>query len=108
MPLGAKIIKVCDAIDAMLSDRPYRPALTLDHVKEELAKYAGQQFDPGIVTSVLQSQILEAHVEAIQNQLHAGEERLEREMRPRKDGPGSSVRPRRATAYGYLANIPTP
>lgn len=61
IPLGAKIIKVCDAIDAMLSDRPYRSALSLHQVKEQLVTYAGIQFDAGIVQAVVESSVLEDH-----------------------------------------------
>ncbi len=61
IPLGARIIKVCDAIDAMLSDRPYRKALQLDKVREQLTKYAGTQFDPDVVEIVVRSTVLEEH-----------------------------------------------
>lgn len=61
IPLGAKIIKVCDAIDAMLSDRPYRSALSLQQVKEQLITYAGIQFDEGVVRCVAESSVLEDH-----------------------------------------------
>ncbi|MDQ7826369.1 MAG: GAF domain-containing protein [Candidatus Eremiobacteraeota bacterium] len=53
IPLGARIISVADALDAMLSDRPYRKALTLDQAKKELARCAGEQFDPGAVRACL-------------------------------------------------------
>lgn len=58
IPLGAKIIAVCDAVDAMLSDRPYRSALTLSAVREQLTAHAGGQFDPGIVEALLASDLL--------------------------------------------------
>jgi putative nucleotidyltransferase with HDIG domain len=61
IPLGAKIIKVCDAIDAMLSDRPYRTALSLPQVKEQLITYAGSQFDVEIVSTVIKSDVLQQH-----------------------------------------------
>lgn len=61
IPIGAKIIKVCDAIDAMLSDRPYRSALSLDQVREQLTTYAGTQFDARIVERIMRSDILERH-----------------------------------------------
>jgi putative nucleotidyltransferase with HDIG domain len=65
IPLGAKIIKVCDAIDAMLSDRPYRSALSLPQVKEQLITYAGIQFDPDVVRCVVRSTVLEDHQEDV-------------------------------------------
>ena len=49
IPMGAKIIMTCDAIDAMLSDRPYRRALTLEQVREQLAVNSGTQFAPEVV-----------------------------------------------------------
>ena len=55
IPLGARIIMVADTIDAMTTDRPYRKALTLSKALDEMAKYAGQQFDPRIVELVLKS-----------------------------------------------------
>jgi putative nucleotidyltransferase with HDIG domain len=61
IPLGARIIKVCDAIDAMLSDRPYRKALKISEVKEQLVTYAGIQFDVEVVSACLQENILEEH-----------------------------------------------
>jgi putative nucleotidyltransferase with HDIG domain len=61
IPLGAKVISISDAIDAMLSDRPYRRALPLDSVREELRTYAGIQFDSRLVEVVVSSSILEEH-----------------------------------------------
>lgn len=61
IPLGAKIIKVCDAIDAMLSDRPYRKALPLPVVRKQLIKYRGLQFDAALVDLVISSSVLEDH-----------------------------------------------
>ena len=52
IPIGAKIIAVADAFDAMTSDRPYRRALPLGVVLEELDKHKGTQWDP-TVTEVL-------------------------------------------------------
>jgi diguanylate cyclase (GGDEF)-like protein/PAS domain S-box-containing protein len=50
IPLGARIIAVCDAYDAMVSDRPYRPARAPQEAMAELRRCAGRQFDPEIVT----------------------------------------------------------
>ena len=49
IPLPSRIILVSDTIEAMTSDRPYRKALPLDAVREELSKYSGTQFDPACV-----------------------------------------------------------
>jgi HD-GYP domain-containing protein (c-di-GMP phosphodiesterase class II) len=49
IPLGARIIAVADAFDAMTSDRVYRAALSTDEALAELRKGRGTQFDPQIV-----------------------------------------------------------
>jgi HD-GYP domain-containing protein (c-di-GMP phosphodiesterase class II) len=49
IPLGSRIIAVCDAFDAMTSERPYRPAISVDAALEELRSNAGTQFDAAIV-----------------------------------------------------------
>jgi diguanylate cyclase (GGDEF)-like protein len=49
IPVGARIIAVCDAFDAMLSNRPYSPAKTTHEALAELRRCAGTQFDPSIV-----------------------------------------------------------
>ena len=49
IPLGARIVAVCDAYDAMVSDRPYRRALPSEEAIQELTRCAGTQFDPAVV-----------------------------------------------------------
>jgi putative two-component system response regulator len=49
IPLGARIIAVVDAYDAMVSDRPYRDALSQSIALERLQAGAGTQFDPTLV-----------------------------------------------------------
>lgn len=53
IPLGARIVGVCDALDAMVSDRPYRSAMAPQTALGELARCAGTQFDPEVVAAVL-------------------------------------------------------
>lgn len=65
IPLLSRIIHVCDAIDAMLSDRPYRSALSLDQVRSELESHSGTQFDPEIARLVIRTNILEQHAEEV-------------------------------------------
>jgi len=49
IPLGARIFSLADAMDAMISDRPYRKALPMSHAREEIRRCGGTQFDPKIV-----------------------------------------------------------
>lgn len=49
IPLGARIISVCDAFDAMTTDRAYREAMPLPVAFAELERCAGTQFDPAVV-----------------------------------------------------------
>jgi putative nucleotidyltransferase with HDIG domain len=49
IPLGARIIAVADAFDAMTSERVYRPAMAVEAAVAELRKGSGTQFDPQIV-----------------------------------------------------------
>jgi two-component system, cell cycle response regulator len=49
IPLGSRVIFVCDAFDAMTSDRPYARARTPEEATSELRQGAGTQFDPTVV-----------------------------------------------------------
>ncbi|MGZ5375704.1 MAG: HD domain-containing phosphohydrolase [Solirubrobacterales bacterium] len=49
IPLGSRIIAVCDAFQAMTSDRPYSAAIPVEDAIEELRACAGSQFDPEVV-----------------------------------------------------------
>jgi putative nucleotidyltransferase with HDIG domain len=53
IPLGARIMAICDAFDAMTSNRPYRKPFTAQQACKEIEKQAGQQFDPEIVKKTL-------------------------------------------------------
>jgi putative two-component system response regulator len=55
IPLGARIIAIADAFDAMTSDRPYRSAMSIAEAIDEIKRYAGTQFDPNIVTALLKT-----------------------------------------------------
>ena len=48
IPLQARIIRIADAYDAMISERSYKKALTHQEAIQEIAKYAGIQFDPSL------------------------------------------------------------
>jgi diguanylate cyclase (GGDEF)-like protein len=51
IPQGSRIVAVCDAFDAMTSDRPYRARRGIPEVLAELARCAGTQFDPEVVAA---------------------------------------------------------
>ncbi len=51
IPLGARIVAVADAFDAMTSGRPYRAAITHEEALAELQRCAGTQFDPTVVAA---------------------------------------------------------
>jgi HD-GYP domain-containing protein (c-di-GMP phosphodiesterase class II) len=53
IPLASRIITVCDAYGAMMSNRPYRRALEPERAIEELRAGAGRQFDPEAVAALL-------------------------------------------------------
>jgi HD-GYP domain-containing protein (c-di-GMP phosphodiesterase class II) len=53
IPLGARIVAVVDAFDAMISMRPYRRPLPVRSALAELERGAGTQFDPGVVRAFL-------------------------------------------------------
>ena len=52
IPLGARIVAVCDAYRAMTEDRPYRRALPEDYARRELEQATGRQFDPDCVAAL--------------------------------------------------------
>jgi len=49
IPLGARIFSVADTLDAITSDRPYRPAQPLSAARDEIQRWSGRQFDPEVV-----------------------------------------------------------
>ena len=51
IPLGARIVSVCDAFDAMVADRPYRAGMDADEALIELERCSGSQFDPAVVAA---------------------------------------------------------
>ena len=54
IPLMARIFTIVDVWDALISDRPYRPAWDEAKVKEYLTANAGVQFDPHVVDAFLE------------------------------------------------------
>ncbi len=52
IPLAARIIAACDTYDAIVTDRPYRPARSAAEAAEELRRVAGEQLDPSVVVAL--------------------------------------------------------
>jgi HD-GYP domain-containing protein (c-di-GMP phosphodiesterase class II) len=57
IPLGSRIIAVCDAFHAMTSPRPFRPAIPPQDALTELRACAGTQFDPEVVTAFCEEMV---------------------------------------------------
>ncbi len=53
IPLGARIVAACDALDAMTHERAYRAAVDEDAALAELERCAGGQFDPAVVAALV-------------------------------------------------------
>ncbi|MBT3273222.1 MAG: response regulator [Spirochaetales bacterium] len=53
IPIEARIFSVADALDAMITDRPYRQAMTISQAKNEIISHSGRQFDPKVAESLV-------------------------------------------------------
>lgn len=53
IPIGARILAAVDCFDALISDRPYHRALTVDAARDLLEQEAGNAFDPRVVDALL-------------------------------------------------------
>jgi ribonuclease P protein subunit RPR2 len=49
IPLSARVFAIADVLDALTSDRPYRPASTTELARQMIVAESGRQFDPGVV-----------------------------------------------------------
>jgi diguanylate cyclase (GGDEF)-like protein len=85
IPLAARIVAVCEAYDAMRSERCYRPARSPEDVRQELRREAGRQFDPAVVAAFL--------------------ELVETEVDRQSDGPGDAVRHRANLAAAVVSHV---
>jgi HD-GYP domain-containing protein (c-di-GMP phosphodiesterase class II) len=59
IPLSARVFSVCDAFDAMTSDRPYRSAMPYEQAVEQIRAGAGSQFDPDMAAAFVSIRNLE-------------------------------------------------
>jgi putative two-component system response regulator len=63
IPLGARILAVADALDAMTSDRPYRSAMSITEAIDGIKRCSGTQFDPDVITAFLKTKTAEMTME---------------------------------------------
>ena len=47
--MGSRMFSIADTIDAIMSDRPYRPAQPFSAARDEISRWSGRQFDPDVV-----------------------------------------------------------
>jgi two-component system, cell cycle response regulator len=73
IPLGARIVAVCDAFDAMTTNRPYRLRIGEPAALAELGRCAGTQFDPRVV---------EAFASVLEREMAAAEQTAALRTRP--------------------------
>lgn len=76
IPFGSRVIAVADSFDAMLSDRPYRRAMTILQAARTLREGRGRQWDPAIV---------DAFLESIQHRLKLAERLLQTDPTQERD-----------------------
>jgi len=65
IPLGSRIVAVCDAFDAMVSERPYRGAMSVEEAVAELKRCAGGQFDADVVEALTSDIALRTDVDRV-------------------------------------------
>jgi HD-GYP domain-containing protein (c-di-GMP phosphodiesterase class II) len=53
IPIEGRIVAIADVLDALLSDRPYRPAMSLEQATNLIAKERGTHFDPDVVDTLM-------------------------------------------------------
>ncbi len=71
IPLGSRVILICDAYNAMTEGRPYRAPMSIEGALEELHRGAGTQFDPELVKT-----FAEKVIPALERDRHGGSARV--------------------------------
>ena len=74
VPLAARVFTIADAFDAMVSDRPYRRAMSLSDARSEVRRCSGTQFDPEAVAAF--ESISDSELEAAANKREQSTEEL--------------------------------
>lgn len=69
IPLGARIIMVSDSVDAMVTSRAYRDALSPSKARMELIENKGSQFDPRVVDAALTIGLIDKHMEKAKQEM---------------------------------------
>jgi diguanylate cyclase (GGDEF)-like protein len=99
IPLGSRIVAVCDAYGAMISERPYRAALSHREACRELQAGAGTQFDPAVVEAFLY-EVEVAAQERLRDPVHDAAEHVRALLR--------SAQAERTDARGFQTSISGP
>ncbi|MEZ4860982.1 MAG: HD-GYP domain-containing protein [Caldilineaceae bacterium] len=95
IPLEARILSLCDAVEAMASDRPYHRAIAPEQIVAELKRCSGKQFDPTVVAAFIR--IFERQgARFIINSAQS----VTRQLAATKDADDSSFSPLRTYSYG--------
>lgn len=53
IPVGARILAVCDSLDVMITGRSYKPPMTKEDIIEEFEICSGKQFDPEVTKKII-------------------------------------------------------
>lgn len=103
IPLGARIVAIADAYDAMIQDRPYKRKISHEAAVDELRRHSGSQFDPDLVQifcDIYGSRAPEADPAALGFAAAMQSPRAARELGVSAASPDSSGMPLQATGSG--------
>ena len=98
IPMGARILSVCDCFDAMTSDRPYIRARSSAEAVHELRRNSGTQFDPQVVERFCALMGAGAFAEILAQPRAAAEPAATQAARPEAASPLPSALPPAAPA----------